>query len=85
MTFTLTPAQFAKLEKTLIDSHQVVLTPKTESAGTMATVDGKIAADFTFDGAKNSLSVELTKHDGYAAFIANFGLKARLNAAIKSL
>lgn len=93
MTFSLTPDQFGKLEAELLASHQVVLTDNTgcgcngaclvKPSGTIATVDGKIAAAFTFDGA--TLDVTLTKHDGYPGFIANAGLKNKLNAAIKAL
>jgi hypothetical protein len=87
MDFTITVFQFEKLEAELIDTHQVAvtLTPGSTTAGTMATIDGKVAADFSFDGATLTLTVNLTKHVGYLKFIAEAGLKSKINAAIKAL
>lgn len=85
--FTLTPDQFTRLEKQLIDSHQVVLKMADGSTtqGMIESTDGRIAANFTFFPAGNSLEVTLTKHLGYFSFVAEAGLRSKLNAAIKAL
>jgi hypothetical protein len=85
MTFPLTPDKFSKLEAELLASHQVLLTAKDTVSGAMTSLDGKIAADFDFDIEQGTLTVNLTKHDGYPAFLANAGLKSKLSAAIKAL
>lgn len=87
MQVPLAADKFHKLEDELIASHQVVLTDTSWDSrypsGTLQTTDGKIAANWRYDG--NALNVELTKHDGYPAFLANAGLKSKLEAAIKNL
>ena len=89
MTFTLTPAEFQQLDARLISSHQVLIHESAETdsvtTGSISTIDGKVAADFTFTGSKNSLEVNLTKHDGYPGFIANAGLKSKLNDALQAI
>ena len=80
MTFTITPEIFAKLMAQLLDTNEVALIATTPTSGSMASLDGKIAADFNFDGV--TLSVELTRHDGYFGWIARAGLKNKLTAAI---
>jgi hypothetical protein len=85
VTLSITPDQFSKLENELITSHQVVLTCTSASAGVMQSTDGKIEAKFSFTPSNSLLEVDLTKHDGYPGFIANAGLKSKLEAAIKAL
>ena len=88
MTFDITPQEFDTLRAQLTDSHQAILTSSTDqdagtTRGTITTVDGKIAADFTYTS--GALQVNLTRHDGYPGFIANAGLKEKLNAAIENI
>lgn len=83
MTFTITPEIFAKLKAKLLDTNEVALTTTTPASGSMTSLDGKIAADFNFDG--TMLTVELTRHDGYFGWVANAGLKSKLSAAIAGL
>jgi len=89
MNFTITPPKFQKLEEQLLASHQVVLTQTSaagaDPAGVMQSTDGKIEANFSFRPDACLLEVDLTKHEGYPAFIANAGLKSKLDAAIKAL
>jgi hypothetical protein len=90
MIFSITPDKLQKLEDQLIASHQVVMSqlaasPTGDAHGVMQSIDGKIEADFTYIASTNTLGVELTKHDGYPSWIANAGLKSKLEAAIKSL
>lgn len=89
MTFTLTSAEFDKLEAQLADSHQVLISFNVDSGsiitGSITTLDQKIAASFNFTAEKNLLDVQLTKHDGYPGFIANAGLKSKLNGAIEAI
>jgi len=89
MTFTLTPAEFQKLDTQLVSSHQVVIHESAESdsvtTGSIATIDGRVEANFTFHPGANSLEVNITKRDGYPGFIATAGLKSKLNDALQAI
>lgn len=86
-SFTVTPSQFERLEKQLIDSHKVILstTAGKPNEGTITTTDGRVSASFEYFPVTNNLLVLLTKHEGYFSFIAEAALKRKLNDAIKAL
>lgn len=85
MTFSVSPSEFVQLQAELLAKHSAIVTPTSDYCGNITSVNGKLAAAYSYNSDKGELSVTLTKHEGYPGLLADMVLKDNFNTAIKAI